>query len=208
MDWTPPFRLSLLHPCQPLRPDAPPHAELQASVRCLTYPLEAALSFRSHQRDTLFLLPLRPCLPPHPDARTFDSPQAGQPTSTTVASGAHAIFNHPALNSSAPALTTGLGFSATTTPVPRAAAAPAKKHLAFASNLSVYDTFNASMYDRQRAGDVEPIDARAGAEDQGGAEQLQDGGGGGACGESDTASVVFPCYRPALTMICITQFFV
>jgi hypothetical protein len=33
--------------------------------------------------------------------------------------------------------------------VPRAATAPAKKHLAFASNLSVYDTFSASMYDRR-----------------------------------------------------------
>ncbi|KAJ7293983.1 hypothetical protein C8J57DRAFT_1211359 [Mycena rebaudengoi] len=87
----------------------------------------------------------------------FDSPQA-TPTATTFAQAqAHAaalpappsIFNHPALNSSAPALTTlGLGHP---TPPPlahRSATAPSKK-LAFASNLSVYDTFSASMYDRR-----------------------------------------------------------
>ncbi|KAJ7221974.1 hypothetical protein B0H12DRAFT_1241148 [Mycena haematopus] len=33
--------------------------------------------------------------------------------------------------------------------VPRAATAPVRKQLAFASNLSVYDTFSASMYDRR-----------------------------------------------------------
>ncbi|KAJ7691062.1 hypothetical protein B0H14DRAFT_3664938 [Mycena olivaceomarginata] len=55
---------------KPLHPEAPPCTELQASVRCLAYPLEAALSFCSHYTpffDTLFLLHLRPCLPPHPD---------------------------------------------------------------------------------------------------------------------------------------------
>lgn len=57
-----------------------------------------------------------------------------------------AIFNHPNLNSSAPALST-IGSS----PMMlnhRSATAPSKR-LAFASNLSVYDTFSASVYDRR-----------------------------------------------------------
>ncbi|KAJ7139332.1 hypothetical protein C8R44DRAFT_867484 [Mycena epipterygia] len=94
-----------------------------------------------------------PSLPPFAfDDGGFDSPQA-TPTAATfaAASGAHAIFNHPALNSSAPALTTlGLGHPSGGPPplAHRAATTPAKK-LAFASNLSVYDTFSASMYDRR-----------------------------------------------------------
>ncbi|RDB24669.1 hypothetical protein Hypma_008207 [Hypsizygus marmoreus] len=58
----------------------------------------------------------------------------------------NAIFQHPNLNSSAPALST-MGSS----PVMlthRSATAPSKR-LAFASNLSVYDTFPASVYDRR-----------------------------------------------------------
>ncbi|KAJ7831444.1 hypothetical protein B0H13DRAFT_2240559 [Mycena leptocephala] len=83
-----------------------------------------------------------PSLPPlafETGGSVFDSPQ-GQPSPTTptaAPTGAHAIFNHPALNSSAPALTS---FSTSL-------ASP--KQLAFASNLSVYDTFSASMYDRR-----------------------------------------------------------
>ncbi|KAJ7159431.1 hypothetical protein C8R46DRAFT_1286461 [Mycena filopes] len=89
----------------------------------------------------------------------FDSPQA-TPTAATYAAAsgagvaptssaaANTVFAHPAFNSSAPALTSFASPHAS--PVPRAATAPAaKKHLAFASNLSVYDTFSASMYDRR-----------------------------------------------------------
>ncbi|KAF7306242.1 hypothetical protein MIND_00414800 [Mycena indigotica] len=73
---------------------------------------------------------------------TPPSPQAPQPAPAS-------LYQHPALNSSAPALTTlNFGLSASSS-VPRAATAPAKKHLAFASNLSVYDTFSASTYDRR-----------------------------------------------------------
>ncbi|KAJ6498154.1 hypothetical protein C8R47DRAFT_1194124 [Mycena vitilis] len=110
-----------------------------------------------------------PSLPPlafETGGSVFDSPQA-TPTAATYAAaaqatltstpsftaapapttGAHAIFNHPALNSSAPALT---HFSSSgPSLVPRAVTVPAKKTLAFASNLSVYDTFSASMYDRR-----------------------------------------------------------
>jgi len=57
-----------------------------------------------------------------------------------------AIFNHPALNSSAPALSTMLA------PPPalqhRSATTPAKR-LSFAANLSIYDTFPAAVYDRR-----------------------------------------------------------
>ncbi|KAG6916917.1 hypothetical protein DXG01_004678 [Tephrocybe rancida] len=58
----------------------------------------------------------------------------------------NAIFNHPNLNSSAPALST-----MTTSPVMlthRSATAP-NKRLVFDNNLSVYDTFPASVYDRR-----------------------------------------------------------
>ncbi|KAJ7743776.1 hypothetical protein B0H16DRAFT_997306 [Mycena metata] len=98
----------------------------------------------------------------------FDSPQATPTAATYAASGAgpsapasgtgtgagtppahNTIYAHPALNSSAPALTS-FASPAAQSPIPRAATAPAaKKVLAFASNLSVYDTFSASMYDRR-----------------------------------------------------------
>lgn len=91
----------------------------------------------------------------------FESPQAtptkatyaaagsgpGAPSPVTVAAPSP-MFSHP--NSSAPALSTlGLGYGSGAAPLAhRAATAPSKK-LAFASNLSVYDTFSASMYDRR-----------------------------------------------------------
>lgn len=56
------------------------------------------------------------------------------------------LFNHPNLNSSAPALSTMLGNTPTLSH--RSATAPSKR-LAFASNLSVYDTFPATVYDRR-----------------------------------------------------------
>ncbi|KAJ7747054.1 hypothetical protein B0H16DRAFT_1852086, partial [Mycena metata] len=65
------------------------------------------------------------------------------------------IYAHPVLNLSAPALTS-FASPAMQSPIPRAVTALAmKKVLAFASNLSVYDAFRASMYDRsskQRCG--------------------------------------------------------
>ncbi|KAF7367565.1 hypothetical protein MSAN_00819600 [Mycena sanguinolenta] len=107
-----------------------------------------------------------PSLPPlgfETGGSMFDSPQvtptaatyaaAGQsPTTPTPSAtgGAHSLYAHPALNSSAPALTlTSSMGTGGVSPVPRAATAPVRKHLAFASNLSVYDTFSASMYDRR-----------------------------------------------------------
>ncbi|KAF8147287.1 hypothetical protein B0H34DRAFT_793017 [Crassisporium funariophilum] len=61
-----------------------------------------------------------------------------------------AIFQHPNFNSSAPALST-MGSATPTSPptlTHRAATTPSKR-LVFASNLSVYDTFSASVYDRR-----------------------------------------------------------
>ncbi|KAF5324970.1 hypothetical protein D9619_009832 [Psilocybe cf. subviscida] len=69
------------------------------------------------------------------------------------ASGAHAenrtsaIFQHPIFNSSAPALST-MGSVAPPTLTHRSATSPSKR-LTFATNLSVYDTFSASVYDRR-----------------------------------------------------------
>jgi hypothetical protein len=56
------------------------------------------------------------------------------------------LFNHPNLNSSAPVLSTIL--SSPPTLAHRSATTPAKR-LAFANNLSVYDTFPSSVYDRR-----------------------------------------------------------
>jgi hypothetical protein len=56
------------------------------------------------------------------------------------------LFNHPNLNSSAPVLSTML--SSPPTLAHRSATTPAKR-LAFANNLSVYDTFPSSVYDRR-----------------------------------------------------------
>jgi len=62
-----------------------------------------------------------------------------------------AIFQHPNFNSSAPALST-MGSAGSNHPQPplahRSATAPIKR-LTFATNLSVYDTFSASVYDRR-----------------------------------------------------------
>jgi len=58
-----------------------------------------------------------------------------------------AIFNHPNFNSSAPTLLT-MANPHPLTLTHRSATAPAKR-LVFANNLSVYDTFSASVYDRR-----------------------------------------------------------
>ena len=56
------------------------------------------------------------------------------------------LFNHPNLNSSAPVLSSIP--SSPPTLAHRSATTPAKR-LAFANNLSVYDTFPSSVYDRR-----------------------------------------------------------
>ncbi|TFK38631.1 hypothetical protein BDQ12DRAFT_722968 [Crucibulum laeve] len=76
------------------------------------------------------------------------------PTQTTHSHGASgpqppekgSIFQHPNLNSSAPVLSSITSSAPTMTH--RSATSPSKR-LAFASNLSVYDTFSASVYDRR-----------------------------------------------------------
>ncbi|TFY60330.1 hypothetical protein EVJ58_g5214 [Rhodofomes roseus] len=76
----------------------------------------------------------------------LDSPKDSTDTSS-VSSGAteKGLFTHP--NSSAPALSTMFSPNPPTLSQ-RSATAPAKR-LAFASNLSVYDTFPATVYDRR-----------------------------------------------------------
>lgn len=59
------------------------------------------------------------------------------------------LFVHPGLNSSAPALSTMLSSTAQPpTLTHRSATAPVKR-LTFAANLSIYDTFSSSVYDRR-----------------------------------------------------------
>jgi hypothetical protein len=77
----------------------------------------------------------------------MDSPKDMDSGRSTPNPPEKAIFNHPNFNSSAPTLSTMV------TPNPltlthRSATAPAKR-LVFANNLSVYDTFSSTMYDRR-----------------------------------------------------------
>ena len=75
-----------------------------------------------------------------------ESPESPASVHHPIPEKATSIFNHPNLNSSAPALSTM--SSAAPTLTNRSATAPSKR-LAFASNLSVYDTFSATVYDRR-----------------------------------------------------------
>ena len=83
-------------------------------------------------------------IPPLSFEKTVDSPkdENSAPRSSTPEKG---LFNHP--NSSAPALST-MFSSHPPTLTHRSATTPAKR-LAFATNLSVYDTFPATVYDRR-----------------------------------------------------------
>ncbi|KAF9009218.1 hypothetical protein BDZ89DRAFT_1143919 [Hymenopellis radicata] len=76
-----------------------------------------------------------------------DTPESPASVHAPVPEKASSIFNHPNLNSSAPALSTIMSSAPTLTH--RSATAPTSKRLAFASNLSVYDTFSANVYDRR-----------------------------------------------------------
>jgi len=71
---------------------------------------------------------------------SFEDDEGSRPSSE------RSLFNHPNLNSSAPVLSTML--SSPLTLAHRSATTPVKR-LAFASNLSVYDTFPSSVYDRR-----------------------------------------------------------
>ena len=73
-------------------------------------------------------------------ALSFEDDEGTRPPSERT------LFNHPNLNSSAPVLSTAL--SQPPTLAHRSATTPAKR-LAFANNLSVYDTFPSSVYDRR-----------------------------------------------------------
>jgi hypothetical protein len=73
-------------------------------------------------------------------ALSFEDDEGIRPSSERT------LFNHPNLNSSAPVLSTML--SSPPTLAHRSATTPVKR-LAFANNLSVYDTFASSVYDRR-----------------------------------------------------------
>lgn len=84
---------------------------------------------------------------PAADSSTHPLFEAGAKKEAAESSGSHekGLFNHS--NSSAPALSTVFSNGPPTLQH-RSATAPAKR-LAFASNLSVYDTFAPSVYDRR-----------------------------------------------------------
>jgi len=70
------------------------------------------------------------------------------PTTTHTENRTSQIFQHPNFNSSAPALASSSFGSKPPTLTHRSATSPSKR-LTFATNLSVYDTFSASVYDRR-----------------------------------------------------------
>lgn len=61
-------------------------------------------------------------------------------------SGERSVFSNPALNSSAPVLST---MSSNTTGPPLVARSAPTRHISFAATLSIYDTFAATIYDRR-----------------------------------------------------------
>ena len=115
-------------------------------------------SYNSHPAKTHELGPLARIPSPNPDhidglrhptassgpvflpALSFEEDEGTRPSSERT------LFNHPNLNSSAPVLSTVL--SSPPTLAHRSATSP-EKRLAFANNLSVYDTFPSSVYDRR-----------------------------------------------------------
>lgn len=78
--------------------------------------------------------------PPFLPALSFEEDEGTRPSAERT------LFNHPNLNSSAPVLSSILNSPPTL--AHRSATTPAKR-LAFANNLSVYDTFPSSVYDRR-----------------------------------------------------------
>ncbi|KAF8508504.1 hypothetical protein JB92DRAFT_2832363 [Gautieria morchelliformis] len=76
-----------------------------------------------------------------------DAPRAESPERPPPQPG-HGLFNLTNMNSSAPALSTMHGQPVAPPLAHRAATTPAKR-LAFAANLSIYDTFSPHVYDRR-----------------------------------------------------------
>ena len=80
---------------------------------------------------------------------SFTTVSSNAPTTTThTENRTSQIFQHPNFNSSAPALASSSFGSKPPTLTHRSATSPSKR-LTFATNLSVYDTFSASVYDRR-----------------------------------------------------------
>lgn len=85
------------------------------------------------------------------DDINFDSPLKENSDSSSISvppsiTSDKSLFNHP--NSSAPVLSSVFSSNPPSL-AQRSATAPIAKRLAFASNLSVYDTFPATVYDRR-----------------------------------------------------------
>lgn len=83
------------------------------------------------------------------DSLGIDSPKGMDSGRSSPNLPEKAVFNHPNFNSSAPTLSTMANPNPMTL-THRSATAPATaKRLVFANNLSVYDTFSSSVYDRR-----------------------------------------------------------
>ncbi|PIL30762.1 hypothetical protein GSI_06930 [Ganoderma sinense ZZ0214-1] len=134
----------------PLQGEVPPLGHLPqsdpAQIDGLQHKSHGSTNGHSPQTSATFLPPLS-----FDSKLTLDSPSKTEtPTAITSSLGPEkekaSLFSHP--NSSAPALSTMFPVSNPPTLSHRSATAPAKR-LAFAANLSVYDTFPATVYDRR-----------------------------------------------------------
>ena len=118
------------------------HASLHGTPTDSSAPMLPPLSFES---------------PPSPPSKmSKDLPATPFPSSSHALASlpppdrSSAIFQHPSFNSSAPALSTiGQPPPGSKPPLAHRSATTPIKRLVFASNLSVYDTFSASVYDRR-----------------------------------------------------------
>lgn len=72
-------------------------------------------------------------------------PRSSSPGNGSINSSGHSVFNLP-FNSSAPVLSTFASHNNATVPIRHKGS---QKKLAFATNLSIYDTFSAAVYDRR-----------------------------------------------------------
>ncbi|EUC65660.1 chromosome segregation protein spc25 [Rhizoctonia solani AG-3 Rhs1AP] len=80
------------------------------------------------------------------DFGEFTTPSLALTEKHSTDRGGPFTYTHPALNSSAPVLST---INNTPNMAQRSATAPGRRRLTFATNLSVYDTFAPSTYDRR-----------------------------------------------------------
>lgn len=121
------------------------HTSLNGTPTDTSAPVLPPLSFESPPSPLSKMSKDLPATPLHSSSTTYHSLASLPPSDRSSA-----IFQHPSFNSSAPALSTiGQPPPSSKPPLAHRSATTPIKRLVFASNLSVYDTFSASVYDRR-----------------------------------------------------------